>query len=770
MEERQLAAVVRGVVAPRGGARVNLTLLERACAACGISTEYRDVWGKTHRVPADTCRALLAAMGVAAGSDAELEQALAAREARDWRRVLAPVLVVRADAPELAVPVTLPAPALGRRHSWSLVEEQGARHGGEFEPAGLPAIGERRISGAGFVRFALRLPAVPPPGYHRLEIGALDAPGEARAAAPLIVVPARCYLPPGMANGRVWGPMVNLYALRSERNWGIGDYTDLRGVMELAARCGAAVVGVNPLHALFPHDPEHASPYSPASRQLLNVLYLDPEGVPDFAECEPARERLASAEFQARLRAVRGAERLEYRAVAELKFEILERIYTHFRDRHLARGTERAAAFRAFQQAGGESLRLASLFYALQEHLGASDARVWGWRSWPEPYRDPRTPEVAQYAREHVERTEYHDYLQWNAELQLDAVGKRSLELGLRVGLYQDLAVGVDPGGAEAWGAQSLYAGAVSIGCPPDDFNLKGQSWGLPPLLPDQLTAAAYAPIVALLRENMRDAGALRIDHVMGLMRLFWVPAGELPARGAYVSYPFEDLLGIVALESQRNLCIVIGEDLGTLPDGLAERLRAAGVLSYRLLYFEREPDGAFRAPQRYPAQALAAVSTHDLPTLRGFWQGRDLDLRSALKLFPSEELRQRQIVERAQDRARLLVALEAEKLLPPGASVHAIPGPEVTHDFMVAVHRFLARTPCRLLMVQPEDLFGQLDQVNLPATTAVEHPNWRHRLPLELEQWEMDERWRSFCSALNAERGPLAAPAPAPVRAPDAT
>ena len=733
---------------------MNLALLDRLCAACGIATGYRDTWGEQRAVPIETQLALLGAMGVTVASDSDLERALGEREAQAWRRPLPAVRVVHAGARELALSVALPEVCAGLRFEWTLVEEGGLRRAGAFVPGALAVEARRRIAGASFVRFTLKLPAPPEPGYHRIE---LRAPGTApgpRASMRLIVAPRRCYLPGPVQRGRVWGPTVNLYALRSDRNWGIGDFTDLCALVELAAGSGADVVGVNPLHALFPHDPEHASPYSPSSRLSLNALYLDPERVPEFAECTVARERVASAPFQGELRALRAAGLLDYRRVAQLKLEVLELLYVHFRERHLDRGTDRAHAFRAFQRAGGEALRLGSLFYALQEALHARELTAWGWRAWPPEYRDPASAAVAEFARAHAQRLEYYDYLQWNAEQQLDAAGKLALERQLGVGIYQDLATGADPGGAEVWAAQGLYAGNVTVGCPPDEFNLKGQDWGIPPLLPGRLTEAAYAPFIALLRANMRHAAALRIDHVMGLTRLYWIPAGEPPDRGGYVSYPADDLFGVLALESERNRCMVIGEDLGTLPEGLAERLDAAGILSYRLLYFQREADGAFTPPAHYPVQALAAVSTHDLPSLRAFWLGRDLALRARLDFYPSDELRERQVVERARDRARLLVALDREMLLPSGLAVDPVSAPDMTPEFMLAVHRFLARAPCRLLTVQPENIFGDLEQMNLPATAGTQYPNWRHRLTLALERWSEDTRFLALVEVLRAERG----------------
>ncbi|HSD61680.1 MAG TPA: 4-alpha-glucanotransferase, partial [Burkholderiales bacterium] len=356
----------------------------------------------------------------------------------------------------------------------------------------------------------------------------------------------------------------------------------------------------------------------------------------------------------------------------------------------------------------------------------------------------------------------FFQYLQWLAESQLAAVGRRAFELRLGVGLCQDLAIGADGGGAEVWADQALYASGARIGAPPDDFNLKGQDWGLPPWIPHRLHAAAYAPFIALLRQNMRAAGALRIDHVMALLRLYWIPEGGTPEAGTYVHYPLEDLLGILALESQRNRCLVIGEDLGTVPDALREALRPRGVLSYRLLYFEKDAVANFKAPPAFEGRAAVMAGTHDLPTLAGFWAGTDLEHRQRLGLFPSAEHYEQQVIARAQDRARLLLALQHEGLLPEGMSIDPVSLPELTPALAQALHRYLARTPACLLLLQLQDLLGEKEQVNLPGTTGA-HPNWRRRLSLEIELWGEDSGIAALLEAVRAERGVSLAPAAPP-------
>lgn len=725
--------------------------LERLAERYGIALDYYDIWGERHHASAATLSALLAAMGIDASDQLAAEAALdAARQAR-WRRVLPPVMVVRADRLPARVRVNLPAADAAATLAWRLVEEGGARHGGEFVPLALPQVADDPPDPAHFLARDLVLPATPPLGYHRLEI--LHA-GRTIASMPLVVAPRACYQPPALeAGARVWGVTAQLYGVRSERNWGIGDFTDLRGLVEFWGTRGASVIGLNPLHALFPHNPAHASPYSPSSRLFVNPLYLDVEAIEDYRESEAVRARVRSAAFQARLKALRESELVDYPGVAAAKREVLEQLYAHFRARHLAPETARGRAFRAFQARAGEALRRHALFEALQERFHRDDPGVWGWPVWPAAYRDPGSAAVREFAADALDRVEFFEYLQWEADRQLQAVGRRSFELGLAVGLYTDLAVSVDRAGAEVWSQQDLYAAGASVGAPPDDFNLNGQDWGLPPLVPDRLREAAYAPFVATLRANMRHAGALRIDHVMGLARLFWVPPGGSARDGAYVRYPFDDLLGLVALESHRNRCLVIGEDLGTVPEEVRAGLAEAGVLSYRLLYFERNPGGDFKAPADYPVQAIVAASTHDLPTLAGWWTGEDLALRTALGLFPTPAAREAQVVARAQDRARLLLALERESLLPEGASLDPGALAGMTPELARALHLYLARSPARLLAVQLEDVLGVRSQANLPGTTD-SHPNWRRRLPLSLECYPADDRAVELAAALARVRG----------------
>jgi (1->4)-alpha-D-glucan 1-alpha-D-glucosylmutase len=724
--------------------------LLRLAVAYGIEQQWYDIWGHAHEVSEATLRAVLAAMHVQAGDDAQVQRALCERETGVWREPLPPAVVVRESALPARLVVRFRDGSDADELAWRLVEENGEQQDAAFALATLPEVERGEMNGHRFVARCLTLDAKPAPGYHKL---VLLRGQQMIAETQLIVAPDSCYLPEAVRQqGRTWGPAAQLYTLRSERNWGIGDFTDLRLVLEQWAQHGADIVGLNPLHALFPHNPENASPYSPSSRLFLNLLYLDPERIDDLRECEEARELVYSSEFQERLGALRAVELVDYRAVVGAKMSVFELLYASFRQRHLALNTARSREFRDYRANAGTALQRHALFEALQEHFFREDPAMWGWPVWPPHYRDPGSAEVAHFAEAKRERVEFFAWLQWQAERQLAGVSQRALELQLGVGLYGDLAVSVDRGGAETWSNQDLYALSASVGAPPDDFSLTGQNWGLPPMIPVRLVQVGYAPFIATLRANMRHTGALRVDHVMGLMRLFWIPSDASPAEGAYVRYPFEALLGILALESHRNRCMVIGEDLGTVPDEVRRALYELRALSCRILYFERGEGGRFKAPGEYPAQGLVSATTHDLPTLAGFWEGRDLAVRSELNLFPSDELRERQILERTQDRARLLFALDREGLLPSGLTLDPGSASDMTLELMRAIQSYLARTPCKVLMIQLEDVLGQADQVNLPGTTTT-YPNWRRKLTLGIERWPEDKRFVALCDAVRRVR-----------------
>ncbi len=759
-----------GMAGP-GAERAALAAL---CEQHGIALFYYDIWGARREVPEAGLRALLHAMGVAVDEPGAAQAAVLAglpgQDEAEEAIPLPPVLVLGEDAQPASIPIAAQVGA--ETWHWELQEECDRNHVGTCRPTDDGA--ESRID----------LPVLPP-GYHRVTVYCGESK---RCTMQLVIAPARCHLPPAVQDGgRVWGWAVQLYALRSRRNWGMGDFTDLENLVRLASRHGAGFVGLNPLHALHPDNPAHASPYSPSSRRFLDVFYIDVEAVADFSESAAVRRHVASQAFQKRVAELRAAELVDYIGVAAAKLPVLEKLYDHFRRKHLAasprpqrrRGngsvalsplahagegaseglgaaTPRGVAFREFQQSGGLALRRYALYETLQEHFRRLDANTSGWTQWPEAYRDPGSHAVLEFAQDHAERVEFFEYLQWQADLQLARVQGVVQECGMGVGLYCDLAVSVDLGGADVWAERDLYACEASAGCPPDDFNLRGQDWGLPPMLPDAMRERGYAPFIAVLRANMRRAGALRIDHVMGLARLFWVPRGGTPEAGGYVAYPFEDLLGIVALESRRSGCMVIGEDLGTVPDEVRDGMARKGMLSYRVLYFSRRHTDAYGdvyvSPAEFPADSLVTATTHDLATLAGFWDGVDLEIRAHLDLFPSDAMRERLFAARKEERTQLLWALQREGLLPEGASPDPFAPEHMTSELAMAIQEYLARAPARMQVVQAEDVLGCREQANLPGTVD-EVPNWRRKLPVDLEDWNGDARFAELARRLTAAR-----------------
>ncbi len=709
--------------------------IDRLADLIGIEPFFHDIWGNRYTVSRETKEALLGALGVAIDGDAAVTASRRRLEEAPWRRLLPAVRVL--DLHEtMVVPLIVADAEREVVAAWTLIEEGGTTHCGEICPADLPVSADFVIDGRMLRRRLLTLPVRPPLGYHRL----LVRHGEQQAELSLIVAPDRCLLPEEVVpGGRSWGLGVQLYGVRSTGNWGMGDFSDLAELAERAAGWGAGTVGLNPLHALFPADPNHYSPYSPSHRAFLDIFYIDVIAVPDLAECPEARDLIGSPGFQRALAQARAAEMVDYPAVAALKRPVLERLFASFQSAHLEPVTAeppvtspRAAAFRAFQAEGGETLARFALFEALHEHFYGSDPFRWSWQSWPAAYRDPESPEVAAFAATYADRVTFFQYLQWLADQQLGAAAARARAAGLAFGFYRDLAVAIQPGGAAAWAAQAVMVPTARVGAPPDQFNLHGQDWGLSPLSPLGLVAAAYRPFIAVLRANMRHAGVLRIDHVMALQHLYWIPPEG--GIGAYVSYPLADLVRLVALESHRNRCVVIGEDLGTVPEGFRPAMQRAGILSCRVFYFERGHDGAFLPPEAYPSGALVTATTHDLATLKGFWQGVDLRWRIRLGLYPNHEMQEGEVAARDHDRWRLLQALERAGLLP--ESLHPRHGlPRFDEELLVAIYRYLSRTPSRLLMVQLEDILLEAEQPNLPGTVD-QHPNWRRRTALSLEQW----------------------------------
>jgi 4-alpha-glucanotransferase len=694
-------------------------LIERLARARGIGDAYHSYQGELRHFSLATKSAILRAMHCRLDDAAALDEQIRASEEVHPDGLLGGAAVLRSGM--RTVRINTPAIENNALLRWRVELERGDERRGEIRAWDLPERGSYARAGQWFVLRDLPLPEDLPPGYHRLH---LDLEFAGRDECPLIVAPDRCFEPAPLVAGRkLWGVAVQLYTLRSAHNWGIGDFTDLKEVLRLAAGQGADFVGISPVHALFPSDPTLYSPYSASSRHALNILFIDVEAVLEVQGSRRAQAIMADPGFRARLAKVRATPHVDYPAVASLKMPVLEAAFERFRTEHLARHTARAATCRAFLRERGEPMRLHTLFDAIDGYLRRTHGSGAGWHNWPEEYRHPSNAAVKRFAETHADAVDFHGYLQWLAAEQLGAVRQLGRELALTVGLYGDYAVGVNASGSETWSDQSLYCTGAAIGAPPDPIGVGGQEWGIPPQDPRALRRSGYAPFVALVRASMRHCGALRLDHVMALFRQWWVPRGFKSAEGAYVHYPLEELLGVVALESHRQQCLVVGEDLGVVPDEIRTALPQFGVYRYKVVMFEQK-DGEFVAPADYVRHALATVTTHDLPTLHGWWSGHDIDLWERLGFYTDAGMAAASRAQRAAERERLVRALRRENLWPEESAGI----PEYSAELAQAVHVFLAKTRAALVTVQLEDMIGMLEPVNVPGTSR-EYSNWTRRM-----------------------------------------
>ena len=666
--------------------------------ALGVLPRARDLAGVEQVAGPDTQRALLAAMGVPVASEAEIRESLEELRAREAPRRVPEEIVVTAGT-GARIP-------LERTAHWRIALESGGM---------LEGRDEREI--------ALTLPI----GLHRLSVGddvCLVIAAPERAPAVVDVAGRR----------KTWGLSAALYGLRSQRNLGVGDYRDLADAAEQTARLGADFIGINPVHARG-NARDGVSPYRPTCRTALEPGHIAPDAVPGFGRCAEVRGLLKAS--AADLEAKKAGHLLDYEAQERLQREILEAL---FRTTIEADGSA-AADLAAWRHGPGRALEWFAVFEAAAWVHGPD------WRVWPGALRAAGSPDVRRFASENAGSVRYHAWLQRLADLQLAAAQAAARGAGMAFGLYLDLAAGVRPGGADTWASPTCFAEGVSLGAPPDAFSPDGQTWNLAPFNPAGLRAAGYEPFVRMLRAAMAHAGIVRIDHVLGLDRSFWVP--ECGAPGGYVRYPLEPLLGLVRIEAARAGCIVVGEDLGTVPKGLRRRLADAGVLGCAVMQFETDHCG-FRPPRHYRSASIASAGTHDTPTLKGWWSGRDIELRHRLGRT-TEKDRTTSLAARAKARGnlgRLLVEEgHAAADLDPGA-----PPPEAGDATVVAVHALLAGAGSPLLAVQLDDVLGIVEQQNLPGTID-EHPNWRRRYPVAVEALSGDPGLAAIASVVGLTR-----------------
>ncbi|QVQ28125.1 4-alpha-glucanotransferase [Achromobacter deleyi] len=673
--------------------------LSALAAEAGIAEHWTDARQRPRRLSPDTLKALLAALALPAESRQDIRdsrQRLAAQAAD----ALPPLLVTRCNEP-----AQLPGAAHG---PYRIVCESGRVIDGDIR------------SDAGGQPFLI---APDEPGYHRLSLESGDAtlavaPRQAPGLADLT----------GAADPRCWGVSAQVYSLRQDacaalpRTHGFGDFGALRELAVAAAEQGADVLAISPVHAMFSAQPERCSPYSPSSRLFLNVLYAAPAAVLGQEALARALAGVAPAE----LGALDGLDLIDWPGAAAQRLHLLRALHQQFASGAPAALRQRYARFCA---ARGQALRDHALFESLHAARRKQDGAVQPWAQWPAGLRDPASAEVRRYAQDHPLEVDFHQFAQWLASENLAAAHAAGRAAGMRVGLLADLAVGDSPDGSHAWSRQADLMPRISIGAPPDIYNPLGQNWGLTAFSPRALHANGYAAFIDMLRASLAHTGGLRIDHILGMARLWLVPDGASPGEGAYLRYPLETLLALTALEAWRHRACAIGENLGTVPEGFDQRLKDNGLLGMNVLWFMRQapdarpgPDApaGFTNPAEWPAEAVAMTTTHDLPTLRGWWAERDIDWRVRLNLLGVDEDENSLRQGRAIDRGLLTQALD---------DASETPSKEAP---LPALLRFVSSCLCPLLLVPMEDVAGVLDQPNLPGTIDT-HPNWRQRLPLSI-------------------------------------
>ncbi|MEO6822341.1 MAG: 4-alpha-glucanotransferase [Candidatus Nanopelagicales bacterium] len=660
--------------------------------AYGVATEYVDHGKMLRHVSAATVRGVLTALGVSAQSTEQVEQSLSQRRLEPWRRTLPPVLVLRQGA-DIAVPVHVP-------------HGTGVRVAVELEGGGtsdLTQVVNRTapvsVDGALVVAASFRVPSNLPTGWHVLH--AVTASGE-HATCPLVITPQRLTPPGPFASSRGWGFALQLYALRSRSSWGLGDLGDLCRLATWSGRdLGADFVLINPVHAAAPGPPRERSPYLPATRRFADPLYLHVEAIAEYAslsdadraEMEALREPVRAADLTADL--------LDRDAAWAAKSTALQWIY------HVPRSARREAAFQAYVAAQGQGLEDFATWCALAEAYGPPSG-------WPDRLGDPCGDAVSGERSRLADVIDLHRWYQWLLDEQLAQTQQAAREAGMGLGVLHDLAVGVHPDGADAWALREVLAAGVSVGAPPDDYNRNGQDWSQPPWRPDGLGEKGFLPYRDMLRTVLRHAGGIRVDHVMGLFRLWWIPEGLPPSQGTYVRYDHEAMLGILVLEAERAGAVVIGEDLGTVEPWVREVLAARGVLGTSVLWFERDEAGAPRSPEHWRRDALAAVTTHDLPPTAGYLDGEHVRVRSSLGLLASSHDAEQTGHE--AERTAWLTVLHRRGLLATEESDE--------QKIIEALHRFLLLTPSRLVAVALADAVGDRHAQNQPGTSA-EYPNW---------------------------------------------
>jgi 4-alpha-glucanotransferase len=711
----------------------------------GISRSYTDLWGIERRCPPEQIQNILNAMGLPLKSIADAKDVVHNLKKEKYQRVLDPVQVISETEQTVKINFYLDEEQLHSSIFWQLTYENGEIAVGEIQPADLKIKGFRTFNAKRYFKFVLLLNKKLPPGYHKFNFKLNNSESQTHL---IIVAPDKCYLP--TEKNKYNGLSVQLYSLRSTTNWGIGEFLDLKPLIDALVLQDGDFIGLSPLHAISINNSDYICPYSPHSRKQLNVFNINLDEVAEYQNAAEIQELIQTPEIVEQITKLRNSELVDYPGVKNLKLKIFKNLYDNFLSQHFVNNTKPAQEFENFIVDSGATLERYALYEALSEYFIAQDPELRGWCSWGMEYQTPETEVVCNFAKTHRREIDFYKYLQWHAQRQLTNVQNYSKDKGLKLGFYIDNALSADKNGADIWAEHDMYALGASIGCPPDAYAPQGQNWGFPPITPLAMLQNQYQTFIETLRTNMQYAGVIRIDHALSLYRLFWIPNGLGADSGLYVKYQFEDLLRILCLESVRNKCVIVCEDLGTVPNGFREKMLEKNMLSYKVLFFMKNWDGSFEQNNAYPFLSLVTGTTHDMMTLWGYWCETDLDERLRLGWLNEESFKTEK-QNRKQEKLNLISLLQNGGFLDSNfkletnteetyisfeleeSSTTAIDSTQLPVEVFLAIQNFLLSTPALLNVLPLEDLTQQTAQVNIPGIVD-EYPCWRNKIPVTVE------------------------------------
>ena len=668
----------------------------------GIASDYFNYKGEKVSVPLDNRKGLIRAMGVNPDDQDAVATQVYALDILPWT-IWTPSFQVVEQHKQCFFYCNFSPSDLDQSIVYKITLENGKNINGEFVPSNQPEVGDYVHQGTRFSKRVIMCGALPL-GYHSLTLSHEDR----KCVGEIAVVPEKGFLPETFDDSKKpWGFIVQLYTLTSDRNWGIGDLTDLKNLVQKAANMGAGIIGLNPLHALCTPVENNYSPYSPSDRRFIEPLYIDPECVPEF--------NYLTSSAATEIALLRAELNVNYKAVYKIKYETFRLMFNEFKEHELKGNTQRAQDFLSFIESEGAPLNEYCLYQVLRDEgmykYSLSNLAL---------------------TNSQQDALDFYSYLQWLAQEQLSGCQALAKEIGMSIGLMRDLAVGADGGGAEVTSNGDLFCKAAAIGAPPDPMAEKGQNWGLPPIDPAKLRQTGFKHFINLLRTNMSHCGALRIDHAMGLMRLWWCPPGHTADFGAYVNYPFPEMLGLLKLESVRNKCMVVGEDMGVVPNEFREAIMAGAVFTNKLFYFEREADGAFKRPENYMPRSLAMLTNHDVPTLASWWGATDIELRNILHQLDDTVPLEVVVAERVNDKYRLLDWLASNGFEWVNEDRDSLVSLPLSMPLLAAIVDCGAKMASQIYVLQLDDLALIDEPVNVPGTST-EYRNWQRKIGISV-------------------------------------